>query len=205
MTFWPPEGAGGRSPRSALHASGSVKCRCGRRLPLMKYKYFTCLTKNDTILSKLGDVQVSISAVVSHRDEKSMNWGFCCTVNCVSIYYAALKNTRPVKEKLRKKHAGAEMRPCKILKIADTAHCRWMKSNSKSIWSLLIHLKATQTHHIVWIYWSKKLKWEFWRPPSYAGYLELAGIICGECLMWLYSLTNSIIPKLVPKKFRGNK
>ena len=90
VTSWLPRGrpgASGASPGGAW-----VKFRCGGWFPLMKYQYVTLviycrLTKHDTILSKLGNVFVCVSAVFSPCDdikarmERGDSTVFHCAIN----------------------------------------------------------------------------------------------------------------------------
>jgi len=111
VTSWLP---GGRPAAPGVSPGGGwVKCRCGGWFPLMKYQYFTWLiccrlTKHDTILSKLGNVDAFICAVLSPCDDKKRQRHHRLPLHYVNlniiIYYAALQRQRAVKEKLRKNY-----------------------------------------------------------------------------------------------------
>lgn len=88
-------GASGESPGGAW-----VKFRCGGWFPLMKYQYVTLviycrLTKHDTILSKLGNVFVCVSAVFSPCDdikawtERGDSTVFHCAIKKLIIIYCS--------------------------------------------------------------------------------------------------------------------
>lgn len=76
---WLPDSPGGHPGASGASPGGGwVKCHCGGWFPLMKYQYFTLLiycrlTKHDTILSKLGNVYVSVAAFSSPCDDKKQD------------------------------------------------------------------------------------------------------------------------------------
>lgn len=101
VTSWIPWGR----PRTsgASPGGGWVKCRCGGWFPLMKYQYVTlviysCLTKHDTILSKLGNVYIclcSFSFLVMTKSNKTE-----LKENGLLRAYSVLQRQRAVKEKL---------------------------------------------------------------------------------------------------------
>lgn len=110
VTSWLPGGHPGAS--GASPGGGWVKCRCGRWFPLMKYQYFTpliyCrLTKHDTILSKLGNVYVSVSPVFSPCDDKKIKPGQGFPLSYKIMHHYLLRNH------------------CHTPKNADTALCLW--------------------------------------------------------------------------------